>query len=160
MAKIIDKRVKAVEALINYGFHLPESDKWRKSEMIEYAKKANEQMNLVRGYIIERLLDKSSEQKPTSGDLNLNEYVWVKLTDKGRELHKENHEKLMEFLKMDLPYEAPAESDDGWSKWQLWVLMKEFGQHLEIGFDPVFEPVIRIEYQQGSLYHIDDGGEP
>lgn len=54
---------------------------------------------------------------------NINYNVKVKLTKKGRSLAK--------YL--------PKEDDDGYTTWQLWVLMNEFGEHMIIGLDVPFE---------------------
>ena len=45
---------------------------------------------------------------------NINHYVKVKLTDKGREIHREEYEKLMSNLSYD--YTPPKEDEDGYSK--------------------------------------------
>lgn len=57
-------------------------------------------------------------------EFNVNEYVWVKLTDLGRD-----------------HYGKPCEEINGWSKWQMHTLMHEFGplmgtSTMHVPFDP------------------------
>lgn len=62
---------------------------------------------------------------------NINDYVRVKLTDHGRDVHYRNHMRMLEGhtlkVQRSMPYRAPKEDDNGWSEWQLWRLMQEFG---------------------------------
>jgi hypothetical protein len=44
-------------------------------------------------------------------------------------------------------YVPPVEDSQGWSKWQLWVLMQELGIHVKLGFETPFEPLIRVAYK-------------
>lgn len=64
---------------------------------------------------------------------NLNYNVKVKLTSFGREmLAKEQHS-------------LPSEDKEGWSTWQMWVLMEILGQYLCMGMEEPFELNILIE---------------
>lgn len=80
-------------------------------------------------------------------NFNVNDYVYVKLTDYGREVHRKNHEKL--FLNNSaVNYVPPKEDDEGWSKWQLWHLMQEFGPHMTVGMKIPFETVIKMNGEE------------
>lgn len=71
---------------------------------------------------------------------NVNNTVRVRLNDYGRECHRRN------FEAMRLPsltYRPPVEDENGWSTWQLWVLMSEFGPHI-IMSRPPFETEIEL----------------
>lgn len=49
---------------------------------------------------------------------NINDNVRVKLTRHGRDILKSNHG----------DFHIPKKEDaDGWSSWQLWILVQEFG---------------------------------
>jgi hypothetical protein len=75
---------------------------------------------------------------------NINEYVFVQLTDAGRSELKRQHGELREtFPKMD-DYTAREEDEDGWSKWQLWVLMNTFGHMTRMASEPAFKTTIKI----------------
>ena len=74
------------------------------------------------------------------GDFNINENVWVRLTDVGREYHRSRHEEYYGVM----PYHAPEEDSNGWSKWQLWHLMKTFGESISLAGFPPFETEIRF----------------
>lgn len=63
---------------------------------------------------------------------NINNKVRVKLTDYGRLAHCQNHTAFLEtipseIVRESLPYRPPVEDADGWSEWQMWCLMSEFG---------------------------------
>lgn len=76
---------------------------------------------------------------------NVNDSVRVKLTDVGRQAHKKNHHKLYEFAKFESPKYLPPEEDaNGWSTWQMWCLMQEFGPHIRVGCNAPFETMIEI----------------
>lgn len=77
---------------------------------------------------------------------NVNDYVRVKLTDRGRTIHRTDHENFAaHYPGVDLPYKPPTEDANGWSTWQMWHLMQLFGPHIVMGFNPPFEPTIEIE---------------
>lgn len=76
---------------------------------------------------------------------NINNYVKVKLTDKGRKVLEEEHNQLYARLGLgDVAYEAPKEDENGYHKFQLWCLMESLGRHLSLGTDPVFETEIEL----------------
>ena len=77
-------------------------------------------------------------------EFNLNQSVEVQLTERGRNILQENHDKLYFAFDNKYPYRPPVEDENGWSKWQLWCLMREFGDHVHIGFDPPFKTTIRL----------------
>lgn len=71
---------------------------------------------------------------------NLNDHVLVRLTEHGRKLHRDDYDK----SKSPYPYKEPEEDEQGWSKWQLWELMRAFGPHLYNGCELPFETTIEI----------------
>lgn len=81
-------------------------------------------------------------------EFNVNDNVYVKLTERGRKHHKKIHDELIKTFPQVYvslgKYNPPEEDKDGWSRWQLWVLMETFGEIMHIGFDPPFETTIRI----------------
>jgi hypothetical protein len=84
-----------------------------------------------------------------SKKFNLNDNVLIKLTDRGRQVLKEQHEQFnLDFPSMPDDYKKyrPLKEDiNGYSKWQLWVLMEKFGTHIHIGMDPLFETEIILK---------------
>lgn len=70
-------------------------------------------------------------------DFNINDEVWLKLTDKGREIHRAAvPPDLLKFVETDA---------NGWTRFQLWEAMRIFGKHLCNGCSLAFETTIRIE---------------
>lgn len=80
-------------------------------------------------------------------NFNINDYVYVRLTDYGRGIHRRAYDRLTKERDGKIPwmYKAPKEDSEGWSKWQMWELMNVFGDFMVLGFDPPFETTIRIE---------------
>jgi hypothetical protein len=79
---------------------------------------------------------------------NINEKVKVKLTDKGRAIHREHW---APFSSTDYPYSPPKEID-GWTEFQLWDLMAIFGEHIVMGVEPPFETTIDISVNPGASH--------
>ena len=73
---------------------------------------------------------------------NVNDHVWVRLSDKGREIYLRSFDcVLQEFRRVHLP-----ETDsDGYSKLQLWEFMQIFGPHVHMGSDPPFDTTIKFD---------------
>lgn len=79
-------------------------------------------------------------------ELNVNHYVFVRLTDFGRQVERKNHEKLFAGYPPGLcPFSPKEEDPEGWSRWQLWDLMKEFGSVISMAGPVPFETTIRID---------------
>lgn len=77
---------------------------------------------------------------------NINHDVWVRLTDRGREILAKQHEELSARVRGTLGDYTPVSEDaDGWSKWQMWCLMSELGQACHMGPTPPFETNIRFK---------------
>ena len=80
---------------------------------------------------------------------NLNDVVRVRLTPKGRAIHAANHAMMCaEWGGKKIPYVHPVEDSDGWSEWQAWELMREFGSHLYAGANLPFAAEIEIKEKQ------------
>ena len=77
---------------------------------------------------------------------NVNDYVRVRLTDRGRQIHRENFRKLNATLVLhaDIKYTPPPEDADGWSEWQMWDLMSTFGEHMWLSCEPPFGTDIQV----------------
>lgn len=79
---------------------------------------------------------------------NINHMVRVRLTDRGREIHRARHDDLAARYELPYPYVPPGVDDDGWSEFQLWDLMHTFGADLVMGLPVPFET--GIEFQEGG----------
>lgn len=72
-------------------------------------------------------------------NFNLNDYVKVKLTDKGKEIFRKDRERL-NHMGVRWHFNTEPELDvDGYYKTQLWSLMELFGEHICMGCDVPFD---------------------
>lgn len=90
---------------------------------------------------------------------NINNYVKVKLTDYGREIHKKHHIDLFtEIGKLDkFPYETLKEDEYGYVTFQLHDLMKLFGEYFGAGGRPEQYPFkFDILFKEDDLKEVID----
>jgi len=66
-------------------------------------------------------------------NINLNEYVKVKLTDYGEQIHYGNYIAKGVSFCMKHKYRPPLIDEQGYSKFQLWDLMNIFGSVMYLG---------------------------
>lgn len=86
-----------------------------------------------------------AEEKPSKPKvLNVNDMVRVKLTDYGRAVHAKDHANFRINAGVNRSYMPPKEDAEGWSEWQLWVLMQAFGPYIATGFTGCFEADIEV----------------
>ena len=78
-------------------------------------------------------------------DFNVNQYVYVKLTDTGIEELKRQHEEIKSYAPSLGEFKPPIVDDAGRSKFQLWRLMESLGHLCRIGFDAPFDVDIKFE---------------
>lgn len=76
--------------------------------------------------------------------INLNDRVRVRLTDIGREHHRKQHEEVFAPYGDRFPYTPPKVDADGWSEFQHWQLMQDFGPKVGLGMNVPFETTIQI----------------
>lgn len=67
-------------------------------------------------------------------EVNINQIVYAKLTNAGRQIHKSHYDKMLGAYKSYV-YESyrPKEDKEGFSKFHLWDLMRIFGPYLYDG---------------------------
>lgn len=72
--------------------------------------------------------------------LNWNDYVKVKLNDRGRDIFFHQYDELIKRgFKIDPIY--PIEDEDGFCKFQLWHFIQLYGSHIGNGFPSIVEDV-------------------
>lgn len=62
--------------------------------------------------------------------MNINDNVAVRLTPLAHEILEANYVKEFAGQTRTHDYKAPVADADGWTEFQFWVLMPEFGTHL------------------------------
>lgn len=81
-------------------------------------------------------------------EFNINEYVKVKLNQSGKDILIKQREELNKTyqskgLEGFGPYEF-KEDENGYVKFQFHELMRTFGHHIPLGFNPPFEPTVLL----------------
>lgn len=72
--------------------------------------------------------------------VNINEYVKVKLTEEGFAILRQQHKDFWESVgKPDHKHIEPKVDEEGYSKFQLHVLMNQFGGYMRLGRLSPFE---------------------
>jgi hypothetical protein len=80
--------------------------------------------------------------------LNVNDTVLVKLKEKGYQMLADRHNKYLgvlpnwDFRNADY-YKSKADKD-GYTAFQLWSFMQDFGPYIRLGYDLPFETDIKI----------------
>jgi len=78
-------------------------------------------------------------------EFNMNQDVRVKLTPYGKECLRRNYDRKMSFFAVLVyPFELPKEDNDGYVTFQLWGLMKEFGEYMFMGNKNPFSMGIKL----------------
>jgi hypothetical protein len=79
---------------------------------------------------------------------NVNDHVRVRLTERGLAILREKQQAFRAAFPRvppdTLPYGSPKTDAAGWSEWQMWSLMAEFGEHFGIGAEPPFKTEIEF----------------
>lgn len=73
-------------------------------------------------------------------DVNLNEYIKVKLTDKGKEIYRNYWHDIDDE---DVP--TLDTDEEGYCKFQLWHFMRIFGEHFSMGGGSPCETNVKIQ---------------
>ena len=76
-------------------------------------------------------------------DVNLNEYIKAKLTDKGKEIYRNYYHDLDDKFVPTLDID-----EEGYCKFQLWYFMRIFGEHFCMGCDLPCEPSVKIQIRE------------
>ena len=78
-------------------------------------------------------------------NFNLNGCVWVKLNTRGIEILEERHKELYRYHPNTPPFRLPQIDVNGYTRYQLWDLMQNFGEHICMGLPLPFAPTIELE---------------
>lgn len=82
-------------------------------------------------------------------DFNINDFVKVKLTEKGKYIYYHQYDDInKDIVKMGGEPLNPIElqyDDNRYVEFQMWHLMEIFGKHLHNGLDVPFETTIKLK---------------
>lgn len=78
---------------------------------------------------------------------NINSTVKVLLTERGKQLLEQDHNEFWGSRGMldKFPYEPYEEDENGYVKFQLWILMDKLGKYCSLGSEMPFDTVILID---------------
>lgn len=80
---------------------------------------------------------------------NINNYVKVKLTDKGKDIYFHRHDEInAHYKKKVIKPSYPKADDDGYTKFQLWNLMEIYGKYCTLGSELPFDSEIIFEEKE------------
>ena len=79
---------------------------------------------------------KDEDKEDRFKDANLNEYIKVKLTAKGKQIYKDYYDNDPPTLDVD---------DEGYAKFQMWDFMQIFGEHISMGGPMICETNVKIQ---------------
>lgn len=82
-------------------------------------------------------------------ETNVNHYVGVILTEKGIARMREKHEKRNELLGLQEPFYV-QQDEEGYTKFQLWDLMRTFGDLFATGEDMPFKATIIFPHAKSN----------
>lgn len=82
---------------------------------------------------------------------NVNDKVRVRLTDYGRQCLADNYHRLSVSARVPISAPNPTPDDEGWTEWQLWTLMQEFGPHMRMGSAVPFETTVELVPPNAAL---------
>ena len=78
-------------------------------------------------------------------EFNINNHVYVQLTDVGVSILKKRHDELQKCCPTFHDFHLPKVDKDGWTKYQLHDLMNTFGNAVSLGYEIPFYTKIRFE---------------
>lgn len=80
---------------------------------------------------------------------NVNDYVWVKLTPAGLKILERNFYELRRaFPNLPKQFLPPSVDAEGYTKYQLWALMHDFGNHMVMGGQSPVETDVVLEIKE------------
>jgi len=87
---------------------------------------------------------------------NINNYVFVELTDHAKSVLKKDRLRLLEEFPLVPNKELPPEYEEvnGFAKFQMWELMAAFGKHMYNGAPSLFKGGIRLDIKSIDPYTV------
>ena len=85
-------------------------------------------------------------------EFDINNYVYVQLTERGISELKRQHDEFNGFCNLG-EFEPPATDEGGWSKHQMWELMQSLGSRCGNGFNNPFMTGFR--FNEDDLTKVD-----
>lgn len=76
-------------------------------------------------------------------EVNLNDYMYVKLTEHGRAMHRKHHRD--NYERFAIEYREPKTDENGISEFQIWEFMQIFGSYMYNGCKPLCEMNVEVK---------------
>ena len=108
----------------------------------------------ARESIIDKLIElykKASKVKPEKKAINLNDWVKVKLTERGKDIYRRDRTEVANIVKTGNVQIEPNIDDEGFTKFQLWHFIEIFGKYIGMCEDAVIMPleIVPVDDKQG-----------
>ena len=87
-------------------------------------------------------LNKPKEEQKNG--INLNDWIKVKLTEHGKDIHRRWKSQIAHLLKTNKVDIEPETDEDGYTKYQLWQFIELFGKYIGMGEDAVIMPLVIV----------------
>ncbi len=113
-------------------------EKYLNNEISEYKERLNNFLSVESKARIE-----FENMKDRFRDVNLNEYIKVKLTDKGKEIYRNYYNDIYDDYVPTLDVD-----EEGFCKFQLWYFMRIFGEHFNMGGGLLCETDVKIQIRE------------
>ena len=119
-------------------------EKYLNNKISEYEERLNNFIFVKSKATMEKI--EFEKMKDRFKDVNLNDYIKVKLTDKGKEIyrnyyHEIGYEMVLTTLDID---------EEGYCKFQLWYFMRIFGEHFHMGCYLPCETNVKIQIKENN----------
>lgn len=83
-------------------------------------------------------------------DINLNDFVKFKLTDKGKDIYYHQYDEINALWGRQIAKPHYPKTDaNGYTEMQLWDFMRLYGEHMDMGMENVIEPLDLIYETKG-----------
>ena len=80
--------------------------------------------------------------------INLNDWVKVKLTERGKDIYRRDRTQVAKIVKTGNVQIEPDIDDEGFTKFQLWHFIEIFGKYIGMCEDAVIMPVVIYPFKE------------
>lgn len=94
--------------------------------------------------VCQNVLNLNKPQEEQKNGINFNDWIKVKLTEHGKDIHRRYNQHFADVMKMKNVVIEPKTGKDGYTKYQLWQFIELFGKYIGMGEDAVIMPLVIV----------------